>query len=131
MFCALLVDDDELARSRLGWVLLKRYPWIRVEEATGVADAMQAIDSLRPDVVLSSLNLVGGSGVRLVEQMKALHPGVKVVAMSRYDLPEYRQAARSSGADAFVSKESAAYLDDLVAQVGRNLAKCHVQAVRG
>jgi DNA-binding NarL/FixJ family response regulator len=50
--------------------------------------------------------LPGENGLELTKKIKANYPGITVVVLSGYDLPEYRQAALQSNADHFVSKDS-------------------------
>ena len=52
------------------------------------------------------IRLPGENGLELTQKIKVIYPDVTVVILTSYDLPEYRQAARQSKADHFVSKDS-------------------------
>ena len=118
MFCALLVENNETLRSKLDWMLKRHFPGIATEEAASGSAAMRQVRFLAPDMVLVSINLPGESGIRLIEDLKQQLPAVTVVALSNYDLPEYRRAAMRSGADCFISKDSPSFSEDLLERVG-------------
>jgi DNA-binding NarL/FixJ family response regulator len=52
------------------------------------------------------LRLPGENGLELTKKIKAQYPGIIIVILTNYDLPEYREAAYQCGADHFVSKDS-------------------------
>jgi len=55
-------------------------------------------------------------GLEVTRRIKALYPDVNVIMLTSYDFPEYREAARASGAYGFLSKGSstAEEIQDLV-----------------
>lgn len=76
---ALVVDDEPLARRRLTR-LLGKIQWInRVEEAGDVAQACEKIDALRPDILLLDIQMPGGSGFEVLEQLNVDPPAVVFV----------------------------------------------------
>ena len=64
------------------------------------------MDALHPDIVFMDIQLPGENGLELTKKIKMIYPDVTVIILTGYDLPEYRQAARQSEADHFVSKDS-------------------------
>ena len=118
MFCALVVENNEFLRARLDAMLKQHFPGIATGEADSGYAAMHQVRLLEPDMVLVSINLPGESGIRLIEDLKKQMPTVTVVALSNYDLPEYRRAAMRSGADCFLSKDSASFSADLLERAG-------------
>jgi len=52
------------------------------------------------------IRLPGQSGLEVTRRIKALYPDVHVIMLTSYDFPEYREAARASGACGFLSKGS-------------------------
>lgn len=63
------VDDEPLARRQIA-MLVAQVPWVRHlgEAADGVA-AMQAIDALRPDILLLDIEMPEMTGLQLAERL--------------------------------------------------------------
>jgi two-component system LytT family response regulator len=79
---ALLVDDERLARSELRR-LLAVHPEIEVAgEAASVAEAVEQVTALDPDVVFLDIQMPGASGFELLERVE---PGFQVVFVTAFD----------------------------------------------
>jgi DNA-binding NarL/FixJ family response regulator len=65
------------------------------------------------------IKLPDQSGLEMTRRVKALHPEILVIMLTSYDFPEYREAARKSGAYGFLSKGSstAEEIQDLVEEL--------------
>ncbi len=64
-----LVDDERLAREKLR-ALLRAYQYIVVVgEADSAASALRVIESIRPQLVFLDIQMPGGSGFDLLEQL--------------------------------------------------------------
>jgi len=117
MFCALLVEDNELFRSALAKVIEDHFPEIRIEQAANGFEAMRQVRDHEPDIIFMDLNLPGESGMKLTEAIKARPRDTAIVILTSYDLAEYRQAAFRSGADCFISKSSATCMEEVLARI--------------
>jgi len=115
-FKVMLVEDDEGFRRSLAGLLTSRFPSIVIGEAGDGAEAMQKVKSFSPQLILMDIKLPGQSGLEVTRRIKALYPDIQVVMLTSYDFPEYREAARTSGASGFLSKGSstAEEIQDLV-----------------
>jgi len=103
---ALIVDDDAGFRQRLKELLASEPDIIIVGEAARGQEAIQKARELRPDLVLMDVRMPGLNGVSATRQLKEEMPEAKVIMLSVFDLPEYREAAMASGASAYVVKKS-------------------------
>jgi DNA-binding NarL/FixJ family response regulator len=84
-------------------VLLERQPGLKVTgEAVDAEGLLSQIRTSCPDVVLLDWELPGLEVSELISALRAVCPGVLVVALS--GRPEARQLAQELGVDAFVSK---------------------------
>lgn len=107
MFKTLLVEDNLSYRSALKNALLRRFIDLETREASGVQDALDAVDVFDPDLVIMDVDLKGDTnGIDLTKIIKISHPETVVIILSQYDLAEYRFAALQNGADYFFSKSS-------------------------
>jgi two-component system NtrC family response regulator len=106
MFQTLIVDDNAAFRAFLNEILVARFPTMRVVQAEDASQASRTIDALDLDLVFMDVKLPDGNGLDLVREIKADHCDTVVIVVTGYDLPEYRVAARESGASFFLSKSS-------------------------
>ncbi|TCZ84655.1 LytTR family DNA-binding domain-containing protein [Lysobacter sp. N42] len=82
----LIVDDTRLARQELR-TLLRDIPGVEcVGEADDVPAAREAIERLRPDVVLLDIQMPSGTGFDLLEQLDAAPAIVFTTAYDQYAL---------------------------------------------
>ena len=99
----LIVDDSKLARMAVAKALSTLQPdWTRVE--AGDADqAMAAVASESPDIVLLDFNMPGRDGLALAGEIRAVHPSMPLAVISANMQDEIVARARAVGA-AFLPK---------------------------
>lgn len=107
MFRALLVEDSISFRTTLHFMLHERFPGIEILEAGTVDDALSITTSYRPDLVLMDIKLPGANGLELTRKIKDADAAIRVIILTSFDLPEYREAAFNNGASDFLCKETA------------------------
>ena len=106
MFQMLIVDDNAPFRQSLREMLREQFSTMGVDEAEDGEDALDKIETLSPHLVFMDIKLPGQNGLEVTREIKARYPGVRVIILTSYDLPEYREAAENYGADYFLSKGS-------------------------
>lgn len=106
MLKTLIVEDNVDFRNTLREILENSFDFILFEEAAEGEEAMRKIQDFLPDLVFMDLKLPGESGLDLTRKIKQVREEIVVIILTNYDLPEYREAARMSGADYFLSKGS-------------------------
>lgn len=106
MFQILIVEDNVSFRDSLKEILLARFSGLVIHEAGEGNEAIQKVDSLCPDLIFMDIKLPGESGLELTRRIKAQCPGTKIIVLTSYDLPEYREAAARFGANDFLTKGS-------------------------
>jgi DNA-binding NarL/FixJ family response regulator len=102
----LIADDQTLFRSGLVR-LLDEDP--RVQVVGQVADGsevMEAVEALKPQVVLMDLKMPRLDGVEATRQVVAKHPDVKVLVLTTFDADNYVLQALRAGASGYVLKDS-------------------------
>jgi two-component system, NarL family, nitrate/nitrite response regulator NarL len=77
-----LVDDEPLIRMALAQALARGGLELVGEAATG-EDAVELVVEMRPDVVLTDLELPAMSGVQVIEQLGVLAPASRVLVLTR------------------------------------------------
>jgi CheY-like chemotaxis protein len=122
-FKVMLVEDDDGFRRSLSGLLASRFPSIAITEAANGTEAIEKVESFLPDLIFMDIKLPDQNGLEITRRVRALHPEIRVIMLTSYDFPEYREAARASGAYGFLSKgtSTAEEIQDLVEGVW---AKC-------
>ena len=101
----LLVDDDDLLRRMLRLTLEKMGH--EIVEARNGKEAVSLFKQAPPDLVLLDLIMPEQEGLETIEQLKSLHPGVKIIAMSGGGFAratDYLKIAKLMGANHVLSK---------------------------
>jgi DNA-binding NarL/FixJ family response regulator len=103
----LLVDDHPLMRRGQA-DLLSREPDLEVcGEAGSARDAMEAIEKLKPDLVVLDMALPDKDGLELIKDVQTLHPQLPLLAMSMQEESIYAPRALRAGARGYVMKAEA------------------------
>ena len=111
----LLVEDQRLIFEGLS-SLLGDYPQIRVAGvATTLADAVDKMLLLKPDVVVVEHRLRDGDAVQAVEQVRRQRPETAVLFLSADTSEESMVHAIEAGARGYLSK--AVSMEELVAAI--------------
>jgi CheY-like chemotaxis protein len=87
---ALIVDDSTAFRQLLKLTLHDRFSSIEIYEAADGEEALQKIESLRPNLIFMDFGLPGENGLELTKQVKGRYPNIIVIILTGYDLAEYR-----------------------------------------
>lgn len=103
-----IVEDSTPVRERL-IESVREIPNTRVVgQAEAVLDALEGVRLSQPRVLILDMQLRGGSGIRLLKQMRAA--GVSrpelVIVVTNYPTDDYRKASHDYGADHFFDKAS-------------------------
>lgn len=94
LYSIMLVDDEEEVRKSI----IKQIDWESagfkvVGDAENGEDALEKIEMLEPDVVLTDIRMPFMDGLALAEKIRQRYPSMKVVIFSGYDDFEYAQKA--------------------------------------
>ncbi len=68
-------------------------------------DAVNKYSYFRPDWILMDISLDRMNGLKASNQIRNINRDVKIIIVTQYDDPEYRDAAKEMGAIAFVLKD--------------------------
>jgi DNA-binding NarL/FixJ family response regulator len=102
----LLVDDHELIRQGLARSFEREEQMTVVGQAGTVAEALAQWRALRPDVVVTDLQLPDGTGHELLRTIRAESDHVALVMLTLHSGDAQIFAAMEAGASAFLGKES-------------------------
>jgi two-component system nitrogen regulation response regulator GlnG len=97
-----IVDDDESIR----WVLEKALARenLATRSFSNVRDAVAALESGTPQVLVSDIRMPGESGLELLQIVKARYPGLPVIVMTAFSDLDSAVAAFQGGAFEYLAK---------------------------
>ena len=105
LYSVLLVDDEEEVLN----IMQKKLPWEElgfhiVGKAFNGMEAMTVAEELKPDVVLTDVQMPYMDGLTLCKNLKLCHEGIKVVIFSGFDTFEYAKEAVGAAAEEYILK---------------------------
>ncbi|AMP01359.1 nitrogen regulation protein NR [Collimonas arenae] len=97
-----IVDDDESIR----WVLEKALARenLSTKSFSNARDAIEALQSSTPQVLVSDIRMPGASGLELLQTVKAKFPGVPVIIITAFSDLDSAVAAFQGGAFEYLAK---------------------------
>ena len=110
-----LVDDHPIVRSGLRMLFQAEPDLEIVGEADGGAEAIVAVQKLRPDVVIMDVAMPGVNGIEATRRIKEIAPETAVLALTMHEDEQYFFEMLKAGASGYIPKRAAP--DDLVAAV--------------
>jgi DNA-binding NarL/FixJ family response regulator len=100
----LIVDDHPMTRSGLVHVINHQLDLIVCGEAESAAQALDILDSSRPDLLLIDITLPGKTGLELIKDVKAMHPELLMLVVSMHDESLYADRVLRAGARGYITK---------------------------
>jgi NarL family two-component system response regulator LiaR len=111
----LIVDDHEVVRQGLRFLLEQEDGIEVVDECGDGPDALRAVTALAPAVVLLDLFLPGEDGISVLTKIKQQRPDTEVLMLTSSGEDEHLLAAIRAGALAYLPKTAA--VDQVVSSV--------------
>ena len=100
----LIVDDHPMTRAGLAHVINHQPDLVVCGEAENAAEALDALNTSAPDLVLVDITLPGKSGLELIKDVKAIHPGLPILVISMHDESLYAERVLRAGARGYITK---------------------------
>jgi DNA-binding NarL/FixJ family response regulator len=103
----LLVDDHAMVRQGLRSVLESYADVEVVGEAWDGLEAVNAVDQLRPAVVVMDINMPRMNGIDATARIKARYPGTIIIGLSVNAGMSNQEAMKRAGGATLIAKEAA------------------------
>jgi DNA-binding NarL/FixJ family response regulator len=105
----LLADDERLVRAGFRLILKAETGLEVIGEAADGLEAIEAVEELRPDVVLMDIRMPKLDGLEATRRILArAEPPPRVVVLTTFDLDQYVYEALRAGASGFLLKDASA-----------------------
>ncbi len=104
----LIVDDHPILRQGIKRVLEKENDLTICGEASSASEAMDLINSDKPDIAIIDITLSGNiNGIELIRSVKERFPDVYSLVLSMHSESIYAERAIKAGARGYIMKEDA------------------------
>lgn len=111
----LLVDDHQIVRAGLRMLFQAEPDMEIVGEASSGSEALPAVATLQPDVVIMDVAMPGMNGIEATRRIREMSPHTAVLALTMHEDEQYFFAMLHAGAAGYIPKRAAP--DDLVAAI--------------
>lgn len=128
----LVVDDSAPVRSQLKKLLELKTTCEIVGEGSNGEEALDGVETFRPDVVLMDMNMPVMSGVEATRRIKERHPSVKVLALTAFGDMSLVSSMIQAGASGYLLKGGSS--EELIRSldaVGKGHAALDKEVTRG
>ncbi len=116
----LIVDDHPIVRQGLSQLIDAESDLEVGGDAASVEEALDVLESARPDVVILDLSLPDSDGMELLKRIRMETRQLPVLVLSMHDESMYAERLLSAGANGYIMKQAAA--DQLLVALRRVLA---------
>lgn len=106
MIRVLIADDQHLVRGALAALLNLEEDVQVVAQCADGDEVAAALDERPADIALLDVQMPRQDGLRTAAELRASHPGVKVLILTTFDRPGYFRQAFEAGAHGFLVKDS-------------------------
>src|SRR5688572_32972318 len=103
----LVADDHPLLREGIIPLIDRQKDLICCGEADSAAGTLQAVERLKPDLLIQDLRLGQSDGIELIKTLHSLYPDLPILVLSQFDEGVYAERALRAGAKGYVMKQEA------------------------
>jgi DNA-binding NarL/FixJ family response regulator len=101
----LVVDDEPHLRRFVRILLHSTFEDLEVIEAGDETAALARYAEAKPDLVLLDINLIGCSGIAVLQQLRQMDPQAEVVMLTAVNVRHTIEEAQAAGAAGYILKE--------------------------
>jgi DNA-binding NarL/FixJ family response regulator len=101
----LIVEDHPMMREGLAQLIGHQPDLVVCGEAENAPQAVAAVKSSKPDLVVTDITLPGRNGIELIKDVQAVVPGLAVLVISMHDEAVYAERVRRAGGRGYIMKQ--------------------------
>jgi len=106
-FRILIIDDHPIFCLGMSELINKEADLEVCGSVELMKKAPEAINRLKPDLVIVDISLKDGNGIELVQELKKEYEGLPMLVLSMYDESLYAERALLAGASGYIMKQEA------------------------
>ena len=101
----LILDDHPMMREGLAQLINNESDLTVCGEAGTGREAIDLVAKQKPDLVLADISLPDKSGLEVIKEIQAFHPGLDVLVISMHEESLYAQRVLRAGARGYIMKQ--------------------------
>jgi len=106
MIRILIAEDQSLLRGALASLLGLEADFDIIAQAKDGTSALRQIQRLKPDVLVTDIEMPGLTGIELAEQVRRKFPQTRVMIVTTFDRPGYLKRAMDAGVTGYILKDA-------------------------
>jgi len=100
----LIADDSDILRARMAEVFSEIRGIEIVGQIGSSQEVIDAVNNLKPDVIILDIRMPGGNGIAVLEAIKKRKNSSVVIMFTNFPYLQYRKKSMELGADYFFYK---------------------------
>ena len=101
----LIVDDHPIVREGLTTIINEQTDLVVCGEAEDAQTALEAVGTLRPDLMIVDVSLKGINGIELVKLIQRRYEKIPILVLSMHDESLYVERVLRAGARGYIMKQ--------------------------
>ena len=115
----LIIDDHVMVREGVAEIIRHESDLDVCGMATTANEGLEAVNKLRPDLVLVDITLPGKNGIEFIKDARAMQPELRILVMSMHDESLYADRVLRAGGRGYIRKQEGG--DKLIEAIRRVL----------
>ncbi|HEU0274052.1 MAG TPA: response regulator transcription factor [Candidatus Udaeobacter sp.] len=115
----LIIDDHVMVREGVAEIIRHEQDLDVCGTATTADEGLEAVNKLRPHLVLVDITLPGKNGIEFIKDARAAHPDLRILVMSMHDESLYVDRVLRAGGRGYIRKQEGG--DKLIEAIRRVL----------
>lgn len=100
----LIVDDHFVVSTGISIILQEQFPSFLIDTADSYYELLTKLEQKDLDLILLDINIPGGKNTAMIQEIKQLQPGVKILMVSGYDENTHACPYIMAGANGYLNK---------------------------
>lgn len=101
----LIIDDHVMVRDGVAEIIRHEQDLDVCGTATTASEGMDALQKLKPDLVIVDITLPGKNGIEFIKDARAMVPELRVLVMSMHDEALYADRVLRAGGRGYIRKQ--------------------------
>ncbi|WP_149240101.1 response regulator transcription factor [Dyadobacter sp. 32] len=102
----LIAEDHAVVRIGTKHLLKSLIPESIISDVDDFDKIVQELQAKSFDLLILDINIPGGNNTKMVEAIRNISPGIRILVFSSYDEQQYGLLYLQAGADGYLSKEA-------------------------
>ncbi|RWU06145.1 response regulator [Pedobacter chitinilyticus] len=102
----LITDDHLVIQQGLGYIIKEAFPQTAIAYSGSLEATLTLLEKQKFDLLILDINIPGGNGFHMVEQIKAAQQDVKILIFSSYEESTYALRYLKAGSNGYLEKSA-------------------------